>query len=63
MDSNEQPWGTQALSCVGATLRDAEPHRLLADRLSEAETPVNDGDHVILEANFDRLIRQHAAVL
>lgn len=23
MDSNEQPWGKQALSCVGATLREA----------------------------------------
>jgi hypothetical protein len=23
MDSNQQPWATQALSCVGATLREA----------------------------------------
>ena len=43
------------------TLGDAEPHGLFADGLAEAELPIDDGDHVILEDDFNRAVGQHLA--
>src|ERR1700722_19709615 len=43
------------------TLGDAEPHRLLANRLPETELAIDHGNRIVFEHDFDRAIGKHLA--